>query len=75
MCDNGCTCVRAFTAVPLLRKSGRDGRAAGRGARALVSKDAHVVRACENAECLVSSRQFLADISRRHAYRARDQRS
>jgi hypothetical protein len=41
----------------------------------LVSKDARVVRACENAECLVSWRQFLADISRRHAYRAQDRRS
>lgn len=41
----------------------------------LVSKDARVVRACENAECLVSWRQFLADISRRHAYRARNRRS
>jgi hypothetical protein len=47
-----------------------DGRDAAEAPRFSVSKDAHVVRACENAECLVSPRQFLADISRRHANRA-----
>ena len=70
MCDNRRTRIRqrAVTSWIWMRWTNH-----GEGARSLVSKDAHIVRACENAECLVSWRQFLADISCRHAYRAWDQ--